>query len=384
MKILMGSILNMDIDMNGVVITAKEQQSKLMGRNHHVQLLTPYIYPHQTILFTLLRWTSVAFTRTGLTIFTLLNLTVKALILARLTLRSQQNYDVFHAHDVVSAMVFEMLARGSNVTLLNAHFYVEPWEEFVAGGYVKRNDLTYHILKYLFLRTLKSSNLRFMPVSQRNSNLLAEMVSNQKLPSIVLYPGIDSTSNHNPTQIDTPYLINVGSMDVRKNQIELIGILAELERLGFCLPLVLVGPENALEKERINRRISALNIKTPIHFLGQKSPEETLLLIQSAQLYLHVSSIESFGRTLVEAMSTKTPVVAREYDAVHEILDEAAIIKSEWNTARAAAFIKTLLENKVLRENLQKSQHAKYLRSFTGTQMVNTYTNALEGSWRLS
>ena len=83
-------------------------------------------------------------------------------------------------------------------------------------------------------------------------------------------------------------------------------------------------------------------------------------------------------------MSAKTTVVACEYEAVHEILDDAAILKSEWTQTQTATFLKTLMENKPLRESLQKSQYRKYLQTFTGEQMIQTYNNALEGLWRLS
>jgi glycosyltransferase involved in cell wall biosynthesis len=327
--------------------------------------------------------TSIAFTRSGLTIFTLFNLSIKAMILARQTYKLRKNYDVFHAHDLISAMVFLLLARGNDVTLLNAHFFVEPWEEFVVGGYIKRNDVTYHILKYIFLKTLNSMNLRFMAVSQRNSNLISEMVPNQKMPSIVLYPGIESTMLSSPILNDTPYLINVGSLDKRKNQIWLIDILSELEKLGIICPLVLVGPEDAVEKERLLKRIDHLKIQSPVHLLGKRNPIETKRLIQSALIYIHASKSESFGRTLVEAMSTKTTVVACDYDAVHEILDDNAILKSDWTQVETATFLKTLIENEALRGSLQKTQYRKYLQAFTGEQMILTYTNTLEGAWRI-
>ena len=92
---------------------------------------------------------------------------------------------------------------------------------------------------------------------------------------------------------------------------------------------------------------------------------------------------ESFGRTLVEAMSTKTTVVACEYDAVHEILDDNAILKSDWTQVETATFLKTLIENEALRVSLQKTQYRKYLQTFTGEQMILTYTNTLEGAWRI-
>jgi len=384
MKILMGSILNMDVDMNGVVITAKEQQSLLKLEKHQVSLITPYTYPRNTILFALLRWSSTSFMRTGRSIFTLLNLTIKGLILARQIYRKRGYYEVFHAHDVISAMVFLCLAKGSVITLLNAHFHMEPWDEFVAGGYIKQNDMSYHILKFLFCRTLNSRGLKFMPVSQRNSSLIDNMLLSKQNASVVLYPGIDSTLLNDTRLIDPPYLINVGRLDARKNQVWLIDILAELEKLGLICPLVLVGPEDSQEKIRVLERMNDLNIQSPVHFLGQRSSRETQGLIQSALLYIHASRSESFGRTLVEAMSTKTTVVACEYDAVHEILDDAAILKSVWTQTQTAAYLKALIEDQSMRRDLQKSQHEKYLQTFTGKQMISTYKHTIERIWRIS
>jgi len=384
MKILMGSILNMDVDMNGVVVTAKEQQSLLHRENHKVGLITPYTYPQKSVLFTLLRWSSTLFTRTGLSIFTLINLSIKGLILARQTHKQLRNYEVLHAHDMISAMVFLLLSRGRVITILNAHFYMEPWEEFVAGGYIKRKDISYNILKFLFLKTLNSVDLKLMPVSQRNSTLLDKMILSNQNKSVVLYPGIDATMANDSILNAPPYLINVGSLNTRKNQVWLIDILAELEKMGTLCPLVLVGPEDSKEKTRVLDRMKSLKIQSPVQFLGQRNAMETKRLIQSALLYIHASRSESFGRTLVEAMSTKTTVVACEYDAVYEILDDAAILKSDWTHTQTAAYLKALIEDLSMRRDLQKSQHEKYLQTFTGKQMISTYKNTVEGIWRIS
>ncbi len=382
MRILMGSILNMDVDMNGVVTTAKEQQVILRRNQHDVRLITPYTYRQKSLLFFLLRASSVAFMRWGYSIFTLINLVLKGLILAHQTLKMRKNYDVFHAHDLISACVFLLISRTSTVTFLNAHFYMAPWDEFVEGGYIKKNDLSYHILKYLFVKTLSNTDLQLLPVSERNLRLLNKLLPKKQLRSVVLYPVVENKILEDKNIRNSSYLINVGSLNARKNQVGLIDILAELEALGVFCPLVLVGPEDPDEKNRVLDRISNLNLQSPVHFLGQKNSKYTQTLIQSALLYVHTAKTESFGRTLVEAMSVKTAVVAHEYEALHEILDEEAIIKSEWDACHAAAFLKTLIEDNSSREELQKSQYQKYLQSFTGEQLVSTYTNTFERFWR--
>ena len=384
MKILMASILNMDVDMNGVVVTAKEQQDLLNHNRHQVTLITPYTYAPTSFLFNVLRWSSMAFMRSGLSIYSMINLLVKGLILAHQTYRLRSFHTVFHAHDLISALVFLVMSRRGNVTLLNAHFHTEPWEEFVAGGYIKRHSISHKLMELLFLRVLGATHLKLMPVSRRNLALLQGMVPKPSSSSVVLYPGIEPIHSDATDRIQGSYLINVGSLDARKNQFILIDILAELEKQGITIPLVLVGPEETNEKQRIQDRISALGLQSPVYFLGKMDFEATQQLIQSALLYVHTSRNESFGRTLVEAMSLKIPVIAFEYEAVKEILDPSAILKSDWSHAETATFLKTLIESKALRQDFQQNQHQKYLQTFTQEQMLNTYTQTIERNWRYS
>ncbi len=384
MKILMASILNMDADMNGVVVTAKEQQDLLNHHQHTVTLITPYTYAHASFHFNALRWTSVAFMRSGLSIFAMLNLLVKGLILAHQTIKLRKAHTVFHAHDLISAMVFLILSRRGDVTLLNAHFHTAPWDEFVLGGYIKRHSISYKLMKFLFLRTLRAAQLNLMPVSKRNLGLLQSMVPGSSSSSVVLYPGISAIQTGATNSIQGSYLINVGSLDARKNQLVLIDILADLEKQGISIPLVLVGPEEITEKQRILDRISALSLRSPVYILGKLDVKATQRLIQSALLYVHTSRNESFGRTLVEAMSLQTPVIAFEYEAVSEILDPSAVINTNWSNADIATFLKTLIESPALREDFQQKQHKKYLQTFTQEQMLNTYTQTIERTWRVS
>lgn len=384
MKILMASILNMEVDMNGVVVTAKEQQDLLTHNQHQVTLITPYTYAHASFLFSALRWTSVVFMRSGLSIFSMFNLLVKGLILAHQTYKLRKTHTVFHAHDLIRAMVFQILSRRGNVTLLNAHFHTAPWEEFVLGGHIKRHSLSHKLMKFLFLRTLGATHLKFMPVSRRNLALLQSMVPSPSSSSVVLDPGIAAIQSGATNRIPGSYLINVGSLDARKNQLVLIDILAELEKQGISIPLVLVGPEEITGKQRIQDRIAELGLQSPVHIMGQMDFYATQRLIQSALLYVHTSRNESFGRTLVEAMSLKTPVIAFEYEAVIEILDPSAVLNADWSNADIAMFLKTLIESPALREDFQQIQHRKYLQTFTQEQMLNTYTQTIERTWRVS
>jgi len=384
MKILMSSLLNLEEDMNGVVVSAADHKNILQLNNHETHMITPYTYRTTSILFRLMKKSSQFFKETGKYIFSTMNLILKAGLLYLQVFKKVKNYDYFHAHDLISAAVFLLAVPRKKIIVLQAHFVENPWDEFVSGGYVKSAGLTYKVMKYVFSRTLLHRRLMLMPVSKRNQKLLYKIGPDLHKKSILFYPGLLKPVDEEGFVGNLTYLINVGTIDKRKNQIMLIELLAEIEKIGFKIPLLLVGPENEQEKKRIMERIKFLNITSDVIFMGQQTIAETRNLISKAALYIHTSKQESFGRTIIEAINHRTPAVAVEFDAVNEILDNQAVLNRDWSKKKMAEYILILLADKERRLELQSTQHQNFIKKFTADKMLNIYCNSLEEKWSIA
>lgn len=372
MKILVMSLLDIRRDENGVVVSAKEHAALLQKKHWNVILLTPYTYS-STIMTSILVKTSELFRRLNWSWVTLLNLSLKSIILIQFLRKFDLRNRILHAHDVISAGI--MLYTTKQPVFLQSHFHSTPWDEFEHAQLLKRNSMSYRFLKMLFLQVLRHPKLRYLPTSIANSQFVSELIGHEPKIAGIMYPGISQL--HKSPRSEEPYLINAGTIDSRKNQIVLVDILHELEKIDMGLPLYLVGPVNPSERNRILQRKEELQVKSEVIFTGLLTSEQTREIIAGAKLYIHTSRKESFGRALVEAMASGTPVVAREYPAVHEILSPSAIMPAGWNASEMAQFIATRLASDRTLEMVAQTQANHFLKKFTETQMYNTYLRSI-------
>ena len=251
MRILMTSILNMHKDMNGVTVSMKELKKFLKKRGNKIRLVSPYTYRKDSLLYRTLRKCSHCYQKYNYSFLLLAVLFIKMLIIFIQVRKLKNNYDFFHAHDVFSAAAILIAAGRNKVKLLTTHFHTYPWDEFAEAGYVRYNGVSYKILHLFSIRVLKNRRLRKLSVSECNYRNLQIIAPESSIPKAILYPGLDIETRTSVLKNKANYLINVGNINRRKNQILLIDILAELEKLGLQIPLVLVGQEDKTEKDKI-------------------------------------------------------------------------------------------------------------------------------------
>jgi alpha-1,3-rhamnosyl/mannosyltransferase len=102
--------------------------------------------------------------------------------------------------------------------------------------------------------------------------------------------------------IDGPFLLSVGTLEPRKNQVRLIEAYGRVRRsLPEPWPLVMVGPSGWGEQ---------LEPAAGVTLAGTVSPAELSALYSMARLLAYVPIVEGFGLPPIEAMTFGTPVVA--------------------------------------------------------------------------
>lgn len=102
------------------------------------------------------------------------------------------------------------------------------------------------------------------------------------------------------------FLLSVGTLEPRKNQVLAIEAVA---RLGSTTPmLVLVGRDGGSAAE-LQRVAESRGVASRVRLLTGVGGEELPVLMQSATLFLYPSFIEGFGMPVVEALSAGVPVI---------------------------------------------------------------------------
>lgn len=176
--------------------------------------------------------------------------------------------------------------------------------------------------------------------------------------------------------IANPFVLCVGDLQPRKNQIGLIQAFAGLLRSypKFKHDLVLAGKETWFSSN-VREAARKSGVAGRIRFLGFVSDPELLNLYNAADLFVFPSFYEGFGLPPLEAMACGRAVVCSNTSAIPEVVDGAALLfdpASSADIARAMAdiLLDPQLKARMERLGLQRSAHFSWQKSARKTLEV--------------
>lgn len=122
------------------------------------------------------------------------------------------------------------------------------------------------------------------------------------------------------------YVLSVGNIEPRKNQVRLIDAFCALPpEVGRDLTLVLVGAGAWREQEIRARAQRAVEDGRRVHLLlGCVDDDDLPALYSGARCSAYVSVYEGFGMPPLESMACRTPVVASDTSVMPEVAGGAA------------------------------------------------------------
>lgn len=391
MKILMTSLLDLQHDRNGVVTIAHDLCELLETAGHPVRTITPKNtgISDRDIFLRLIRRLGRRIHSPALFSFGLMR-TIHKLSLC--IAAEAHDTDAIIAHDVLTADAALSAVAGRCPVLLICHFWTKPWEEFSAAGLLPAQGITINHLRHKMEKVLHHPHLTLVPVSRRNETLVRSMLPASHHHRIQLaYPGVlvPPTIVHTPKSPSDgmPTLINVGTLDRRKNQQVLPAVASALKAMDIPCRFLIVGPGSPEEKARIVELATHFGVIDQFSFTGEQDRRSVFELMACADLYLHTSLEESFGLTLIEAMACQLPVMALSYEALNEILPDTpeAVIPGNATPQQIAACVAPFLKDLQKQNDLRARQHAVYKRRFSADAFVSRYLEIItDASGRLS
>jgi glycosyltransferase involved in cell wall biosynthesis len=149
-------------------------------------------------------------------------------------------------------------------------------------------------------------------------------------------------------------LLTIGRLEVEKNPLLVVDVLAELERRQperFSLTWIGRG---TLEDE-VRARAASLGVSERLTLRGYVPfGPELLELYRDADLFLHVSLTEGVPQVLVEALACGTPIVATAVGGVASALDngKAGVLVPPGDAIALADAIESLIADTELRKHL--------------------------------
>ena len=144
-----------------------------------------------------------------------------------------------------------------------------------------------------------------------------------------------------PQLLEHDVLALPGRLTRLKNHADFLRIIADLLAQGFRVKGLIVGDEDPRRKgyaREIQDRVAAMGLSEHVLFTGQRDDIREIYAISSVVLSLS-SRPESFGRTVLEPLSMRVPVVAYSHGGVDEIMQslfhEGAVSPGDVETATA-------------------------------------------------
>jgi glycosyltransferase involved in cell wall biosynthesis len=177
-------------------------------------------------------------------------------------------------------------------------------------------------------------------------------------------------------RIGAPFVLSVGDLQPRKNQIGLIKAFAKLVRAYPQLKhnLVLAGKETWFA-DQVRRAARESGVADRIQFFGFVSDEDLLQLYNACDLFVFPSFYEGFGLPALEAMACGRAVVCSHTSALPEVVDGAAILFDPYAIdeivrALAGLLLDSELRVRMERLGLQRAAHFSWQKTAERTLAV--------------
>jgi len=180
-----------------------------------------------------------------------------------------------------------------------------------------------------------------------------------------------------------PFVLSVGDIQPRKNQIGLIKAFAKLVKAYPQLKqnLVLAGKETWFAG-RVHEAAKESGVADRIQFFGFVSDQDLLQLYNACDLLAFPSFYEGFGLPALEAMACGRAVVCSNTSALPEVVDGAAITFDPYSVDEMVRAIADLLLDAELRQRmerlgLQRAAHFSWQK--TAERTLEVFHEVAEG-----
>jgi len=153
------------------------------------------------------------------------------------------------------------------------------------------------------------------------------------------------------TSLPRPYILNVGTLEPRKNLEGLLRAFARAKKGGIPHTLVIAGARGWGES-RLASLPEMLGIRDSVVFTGFVADEDLPHLYADADFFAYPSLYEGFGLPVLEAMACGTPVITADSSSLPEVAGEAALLVDPRSETELAAAMVRLAGDEALRSDL--------------------------------
>lgn len=299
-----------------------------------------------------------------------------------------KSFDLVH---ITSLWWYPEIAAGLEARKQRRAYIVSP-----TGGLTEYSLAQKALKKELYLKLIGNRILKNADALHFTTGIEKEQSEPRRMnvPSFIIPGGIDTDEFRElPDQItarketglpaDKLVILFLGRLHAVKNLAVLIRAFAKVLAKNPNLLLIIAGPDNG-EESLLKQLASDLGILTNVSFPGYISPDNRILILRSADLFVLVSLHENFGNAPVEAMLAGIPVLISENVGIcKEVLaDKSGIVVIPEVEEIAQAISQMISNPDKLREMGQvaaASARSRYGINVVAEKMATAYQDVLMG-----
>jgi glycosyltransferase involved in cell wall biosynthesis len=181
------------------------------------------------------------------------------------------------------------------------------------------------ILQKLFLKKILNKAHLIISNSENTKKDIQKVYPQNRNKVKKIYPGISTVFQKTMDKvvldkhsIKTPYFLNVGTIEPRKN----LNVLLEaftifMQKTLKPISLVIAGG-NGWKSDSFFDTLKHHPFKDQIHYLGFVDTSDLPALYSQAEAFIYPSRYEGFGLPVVESMACGTPVITADNSSLNE------------------------------------------------------------------
>lgn len=269
----------------------------------------------------------------------------------------------------------DLLWAPGGTYLGNFRPYVTMLRNFLPFETSERDRFKYSVdwarllyLRYAQAKTFRAAN-GIIHISQKACDVLNDQLDLEQVPQTVIHHGL-STRFLMPPREQRPFeeftpsrpvrLLYVSHVNLYKHQDKLIEAVARVRGNGIPIELNLVGPVVRLAKRRFDAALAKFDPHGEwVHCHGEVSYEDVKDFYQESDICIFMSTCETFGNILLEAMACGLPILCSNRGALPEVHGGAALEVDPEDIDSVAENLERLVRDKALRAKIAARAFAR-------------------------
>lgn len=169
------------------------------------------------------------------------------------------------------------------------------------------------------------------------------------------------------------YLLYVGTIEERKNLLTILKAQTIIKEI----PLVVIGKKKSYFK-KIQQFIGDNKLENRVLFLENVPNEVLPAIYKRADIFIYPSLFEGFGIPIIEALTSKTPVITSQGGCFAEAGGKDSIYIEPTNHEQLAEEIKKILSYPEFKKNMSENgfEHSRmFLPEKIASEIINIYTH---------